>query len=163
MPAAFILPLFAIADRLPKWLGWFMTPDATLCGDQGWAKEHWQWRRRLPPRLCQYVGHAGWLLRNRVYGFKWGPLGCNAAPFEAMGNTAIKNRDSGVAGSFRLYQVGSPFWYRKTITPLCFGYCLQLAFGWQLDAPIRGRCLFMFSPRLTVFSPKKSPSGNQPI
>ena len=29
---------------LPNWLWWFQTPDNSLDGDEGWKKEHWQWR-----------------------------------------------------------------------------------------------------------------------
>lgn len=143
------IPVAFIAAAWPASFAWFLTPDNPIDGDVGHQQRTAGW--------TPYWRRVAWLLRNRAYGFKWGPLGCAAAPFEAIGNMAIKNRDNGVAGSLCLHQVGPPFWYRKTIVPLGFGYCLQLAFGWQLDAPICGRCLFMFSPRISAFRPASQP------
>lgn len=51
----------AIAPRLPKWLGWFDTPDNSLLGDKQWNKDH----------VFGYWSIVGWLYRNSLYGFKW--------------------------------------------------------------------------------------------
>lgn len=137
------IPLFAMDGWLPRWLWWFQTPDNPLTGDTG-HQARWTGRSR-------YLQQVSWLVRNRAYGFKWGPLGCPALRYATEGDPAIKNRDGARAGWMRLS--APPFWYWKSIRPIGFGMCVQMAFGWQLDAPIHGRCLFMFSPRLTAFRP----------
>lgn len=60
-----ILALFCDKDGwLPKWLGWFQTPDNSCDGDRGhkerWPKQGkiWNWMRR-----------TAWLFRNSAYGF----------------------------------------------------------------------------------------------
>lgn len=135
------IPGAFLAAWRPEWFPWLMTPDNPVDGDPG-HQERWAGKP-------VYLRRLAWLLRNRAYGFKWGPLGCPAAPYATEGDPAIKNRTGGRAGWFRLS--APPFWYVKVIRPIGFNYCLQIAMGWQLDAPIKGRCLFMFSPRVTRF------------
>jgi hypothetical protein len=157
-----ILPLFARDAMLPDWLSWFMTPDYTLEGDSGWQTEHWQWRYRLPPLLCRYVGYFGWLLRNRAYGFKWTVI---AAPIRQQdlsytGDLTIKNRDHARAGV--LHCAMPPYWQYKRVWQIPgLTLCVMLNFGWQLDNYItnptlhetRPDALFMFSPRISAFHP----------
>lgn len=139
VPVAFIAPL------RPEWFGWFLTPDNPIDGDDG-HQERWAGK---PAYLCR----VAWLIRNRAYGFKLGYIGCPARPYATEGDPTIKNRTEAKAGRFCLS--APPFWYIKIIRPIGFNYCLQIAFGWQLDAPISGRCLFMFSPRITSFYPRQ--------
>lgn len=140
--AAFVLPCFAANGWLPRALSYFQTPDNSLFGDAG-HRQRWAGKN-------EYLQQVAWLLRNRAYGFKLGPLGCDyAVGYVAHGNPRIKNRDDAVAG-WCIWQ--SAFgWYVKAVAPIGSEYCIQLALGWQLDAPINGRCLFMFSPRITKF------------
>lgn len=167
IPAAFILPLFARSGWLPKGLAWFQTPDNGLHGDRGWEEEHWQWRHRLPDLASLYITYAGWLLRNRAYGFKWSVL---AAPIEEpkaytyRGNLAIKNRDNAKAGWF-FCRMGD-YWQWKAVWKIPgTRLCAMLNFGWQLDnylsdpalVNIRPRALFMFSPRISAFRPASQP------
>jgi hypothetical protein len=127
---------------LPSWLWAFQTPDNSCDGDEG----HWmRWENR-----SAYVRRTAWLARNRAYGFKLLTIGCWHQGYTVAGDSTIGNRHNASPGSFFLRgNLGN--WYYKTIKPIGFNYCIQLALGWQLDAPIAGRCLFMFSPRITKF------------
>ena len=140
--AAFILPFWCKYEWKP-WVRLFATPDNPPEGDKGhqarWENKPIYWQR------------VAWLLRNRMYGLKLYVIGCPALRYTTEGNPRIKNRDGGVEGSFTLRSTDGEYWYKKTIKYIGYNYCIQLAFGWQLDAPIRGRCLFMFSPRVTKF------------
>lgn len=140
IPAAFIVPI--IEGIKPGLCKWFVTPDNPIYGDEGHQERTKDWPI--------YLSQVWWLLRNRAYGFKLYAIGCEfSETVEALGNPNIKNRDNGVAG--HCLWLSAAGWYWKSITPIGHSYCLQLAFGWQLDAPINGRCLYMFSPRVTKF------------
>ena len=129
---------------LPSRLWAFQTPDNSCDGDEGHLI---RWRGRPV-----YFRRVAWLARNRAYGFKLLTIGCWYQKYETKGDPAIRNRGNARAGSFVLRgNLGN--WYYKTIKPIGFNYCIQLALGWQLDSPIGGRCLFMFSPRITRFYP----------
>jgi len=162
-----VLPLFArprygpidngnaygVEPRLPRWLDWFATPDNSLLGDEG-HKARWRGR-------SQYLQMVAWLLRNRLYGFRWSVL---AAPLERSaihwsGNLNIRNRQHGVAGLLRVRMGG--YWQYKRITPLWLGRCLQLNLGWIIDPFIKdpgktGKAIYSTSVRLTAFFPDPS-------
>lgn len=137
-----VLPLFmGHGDHLPRWLAWFDTPDNPTWGDKNWQARFGK----------SHLGAMLWLIRNRAYGFKLGPLGCPVQPyFLVLGDRTIRNRDNARAG-YLLFSGDLNHWYFKCILPIGFSYCIQLAFGWQLDAPMCGRNLYMFSPRVTRF------------
>lgn len=137
-----ILPLFSWAARLPWWLNWFQTPDNNLMGDDG---HYARWSGKPP-----YLQMVAWLLRNRAYGFKWGVCGTAAKPYRCYGTPGIGNRHSYKPGKMFLFS-NDGYWYYKCVAPITKTHCWQLAFGWQLNAPIKGRCLYMFSPRITRY------------
>lgn len=137
-----VLPLFSKNAWLPDWLDWFQTPDSNLMGDDAHQA---RWLKHSP-----YLQMVMWLLRNRAYGFKWGPFGAAPKPYKVRGTPDIGNRHSYKSGwLFILNEQG--FWYFKCVYPITASYCIQLAFGWQLDAPMLGRSLYMFSPRITRY------------
>ena len=137
-----VLPLLSTRAALPRWLWWFQTPDASLLGDGGHFDRH--------ADSSAYWQMVTWLARNRAYGFKIGLAGCEFLGYVSRGNPGIKNRHDAVPGWLFL-RSASGHWYIKAVVPLGWNYCAQVAFGWQLDAPINGRCLFMFSPRITRY------------
>lgn len=49
-----------IEPRLPSYLSWFMTPDNSLWGDDGWKKKN--------PNYKSYWSMVKWLYRNPAYG-----------------------------------------------------------------------------------------------
>lgn len=51
-----------VEPRLPSYLSWFMTPDNSLWGDDGWKNVHC-------PNYKSYWGMVKWLYRNPAYGF----------------------------------------------------------------------------------------------
>lgn len=145
VPAAFVLPFFAIGRPvLPRWLSWFQTPDNDLDGDAGWLILHWQWRYKLVPTLCNYVGRVGWLLRNRAYGFKWSVL---AAPIDhapAFNGDPVVNRNNGHFGLLRCWHGNA--WQWKWVHPLKRWHLLAIAFSLSLGNFFMGDlCLFMSS------------------
>ena len=140
-----VLPLFVSSqtNSLPRWLSWFQTPDNSALGDPGHAA---RWEGE-----STYMKMFAWFLRNRAYGFKLGPLGCPVQPyFLVSGDRTIGNRNNARAG-YLIFSGDLHHWYFKCVVPIGFSYCIQLAFGWQLDAPLCGRNLYMFSPRITRF------------
>ncbi len=50
-----------VEPRLPSCLSWFMTPDNSLWGDDGWKNIHC-------PKYKSYWGMVKWLYRNPAYG-----------------------------------------------------------------------------------------------
>lgn len=93
--AAPFVVLFQRNERLPWWLAWFETPDNDLRGDAGWQDEHWQFRRKLPSWLGDYIGRVGWLWRNAAYSFDIDVLGFIAQPghtFSITGDPRVSNR-----------------------------------------------------------------------
>ena len=141
--APFLALLVGRGDHLPRQFAWFDTPDNPTWGDAGHC-ERWAGK----PRYLQVLA---WLIRNRAYGFKLGPLGCPVQPyFLVAGDRTIGNRFTGRAG-YLVFLGDLHHWYFKVIISIGFNYCIQLAFGWQLDAPINGRNLYMISPRITRF------------
>ena len=145
LPASLVVPLLERAYP-GKFSLWWLTPDNPIDGDSGHLErtKGWHW----------YPRQVWWLLRNRAYGFKLYVIGCPAPnKMRVYGNPYIKNRSNAVSGW--LFLKAPDGWYFKFVLPIGFSYCLQWAFGWQLDSRIDGRCLFMFSPRLpTRFYPK---------
>ena len=137
-----VLPLFAKNGWLPDWLDWFQTPDNNLYGDDAHQA---RWLNK-----SAYAQQVMWLLRNRAYGFKWGPLGTEPHPYRLCGTPDIGNRHSYKPGWFYLLN-DNGFWYFKCVFPITPSYCVQLGFGWQLDAKMLGRHIYMFSPRITRY------------
>lgn len=162
--AAPVLPLFAtmqdgwsdnsharaVEPRLPWWLGWFMTPDNSLWGDNGWQTKHC-------PNFKSYWGMVKWLWRNRAYGFSWTVLACPVAdPSTAVvvGDLNI-DRNNGRFGSFRI-MLGD-YWQRKWVTRIgSTDFLVSLNIGWLLDTYVKNpatvveqpKALFLCSPRL---------------
>lgn len=137
-----ILPLFSKNAWLPDWLGWFQTPDNNLMGDEGHIA---RWAGKPA-----YLQQVAWLVRNRAYGFKWDTFGAVPRPYRLRGTPDIGNRHSYKPGWFFIINEDD-FWYFKCVFPITASYCVQLGFGWQLDAPIHGRSIYMFSPRITRY------------
>lgn len=164
---AFVLPFFAkdrpglinngtdsdFGPRLPDWLSWFQTPDNDLNGDNGWKTEHWQWRFKLPSRLCSYVGMLGWLWRNPGYGFGVVFMVGNPILASLSGNPHI-NDNPGVEGSCLVHSQGLFQWvWVKRISE---GKCLYFNFGWNIKGLVDGTeykhtATFSFSPRISTW------------
>ena len=160
-----ILPLFAsaqeglidngtsygIGPRLPKRLNWFMTPDNSLNGDNGWKTEHWQWRYKLPQWLSVYVGYVGWLLRNPGQGFGFRVLTGDPIIAKWDGNVAV-NDNPGVEGHCTVHCQDLFQWvWVKRITET---KCIYCNFGWNIKGCIDGTervhlATFTFSPRIS--------------
>ncbi len=129
------------AQRLPRWLSWFDTPDNDLMGDSAHCCRH-------ATSSC-YWTMVCWLARNRAYGFKWGPLAAPmcAAAQQVTGNRNI-NRNNGQFGTLHIRMEN--YWQWKCVKPIGqTGYCWMLNFGWLLDDASQPMALFMFSPRLS--------------
>lgn len=155
-----LLPLFAVVRygkldngnaygmgaRLPEWLSWFDTPDNPISGDPQWFALH--------PHET-YLDMVGWLYRNSLYGFKWGPLACRVdfpGAIVFVGNPRV-NRNNGVLGLFRARY--GRFWQWKLVKPIAGDFGIMWNFGWQLDefvvSKAKGVALFQFSPRFVRF------------
>ncbi len=166
-PLAFILPFFAkqeeglldngtktgIGPRLPKWLSIFQTPDNSLDGDDGWRTEHWQWRFKLPVKICTYIGRVGWLWRNPAYGF--GCVYMTGDPIVAtyIGNEKV-NDDPLSEGSITVYSqdLFQFVWCKKISSTKC----LYFVFGWNIKGLINSHdtkhiATYAFSPRISTF------------
>jgi len=167
-PLAFVLPLFAEMREgpldngtkwgkgwyLPSWLNVFQTPDNSLDGDEGWRTEHWQWRFKLPVKICTYVGRLGWLWRNPGYGFSVVRFD-SAAPVVATyeGNPAV-NDSPGVEG-WCLVHAGGLFqlvWVKR----ISDSKCIYANLGWNIKGLIndprnRYTATFAFSPRISTW------------
>lgn len=137
--AAFVLPIWC-KGGWPAWSAWFATPDNPPEGDIGhrirWLSKSLYWQR------------VAWLLRNRAYGFKWGPL---AAPMRLeqliwSGDIRI-NRNNGRFGLLRI-TMGDYWQWKRVVRIGSTGYCGMLNFGWLLDDFSQKRALFLFSPRI---------------
>lgn len=170
-PLALVLPFFAVYREgplnngnewgwgwyLPKWLSWFQTPDNSLDGDYGWQHEHWQWRYKLPPKICRYVGQVGWLWRNPGYGY--GVVYFDSpVPIAATytGNKAV-NDSPGVEGQCMVHanKLFQWVWVRKIGNT---GKCFYFNFGWNIKGLIdqpecKYTCTYAFSPRISTFKP----------
>lgn len=171
-PLALILPAFAeyrygnmdngnehgMGWYLPKWLSVFQTPDNPLDGDNGWMREHWQWRYKLPASLAIYVGHVGWLWRNPGYGVGLEQFsGDRAVSVTYTGNKDV-NDSPGVEG-WCLVKTVAP---HQTIFQLVWvkrisdTHCIYCNFGWNIKGLIGSPRLyytatFAFSPRISKF------------
>lgn len=165
-----VLPLFAkdysgnsdngniikIEPRLPKYLSWFMTPDNSLWGDNGWQTIHCI-------NYKSYFGMVKWLWRNPAYGFeKFGPLSAKVSSehtIKYIGNKDIKDRPKHISG-YCLIFIGN-YWNFHLITPKLFGYCAKLEFGWKLQTYAEYPNLLKTEPYAQyVFSPRFSNIGN---
>ena len=152
-----VLPLFASPSGwLPNWLSWFQTPDNSLDGDEGWKTEHWQWRYKLPTKLCTYVGRFGWLLRNPGQGYGVEVLSGEGAPITGTytGNLAV-NDSPGVEGQCFIYvqDLVQWVWVRKIGST---GKCFYFNFGWNIKGVLTGTqymhiATYTFSPRIATF------------
>ena len=167
-PLAFFLPFFAIEREglqdngnkfamgwyLPKWLSWFQTPDNSLDGDNGWKTEHWQWRYKLPEKLCTYVGRVGWLWRNPGYGigiqyfYEQVPI---VATF--TGNDHV-NDSPGVEGCCLVHAGG--LFQLVYVKKISSNKCIYLNLGWNIkglinDPKTQYIATFAFSPRISNF------------
>ena len=128
----------AVGPRLPWWLAWFDTPDNDLDGDHNWRKAH---------PAGSYRDHLRWLFRNSLYGFKWtvlaAPMDRDRVVFDGDRTINYHTRQFGV-----LRVSMGEYWQYKRVSPIAFGWCLLMNFGWLLDDLDQPQALFMFSPRL---------------
>lgn len=162
-----VLPLFAVEREgwqnngatwgmgwyLPKWLSWFQTPDNSLDGDEGWKTEHWQWRYKLPAKICTWVGRFGWLLRNPGQGYGVEYLVGNPIVGTYTGNVAV-NDSPGVEGQCMVHvqDLFQWVWVRK----IGKSKCLYFNFGWNIKGCINNNqyshtATYTFSPRISTF------------
>lgn len=167
-----VLPLFArneegsilngtdrgVGPRLPKWLNWFMTPDNSLDGDEGWQKEHWQWRFKFPPKVASYIGQVGWLWRNPAYSYGMKYIDGYSEVYYS-GNPTIKDNDGAKEGSV-IVKVAGLFQYTYVKRIGSTSRCFYVNFGWNIRALIEPsnrrkeyRATFVFSPRISGFRP----------
>jgi hypothetical protein len=163
-----VLPLFAVEREgwqnngatwgmgwyLPKWLNWFQTPDNSLDGDEGWKTEHWQWRYKLPTKICTYVGRFGWLLRNPGQGYGVEYLVGNPIVGTYTGNLAV-NDSPGVEGQCMIHvqDLFQWVWVRKIGNG---NKCVYFNFGWNIKGCIHNdqyshTATYTFSPRISTF------------
>lgn len=168
-----LLPLFAkIEDgplnnntaygpgpRLPKWLNWFMTPDNSLDGDEGWQTEHWQWRYNLPITLCKYVGEVGWLWRNPAYSYGMEYIDGTIEP-EIDGDKSIGDNQTAKEGWLIVKSQGL-FQYVYVKRIFNTNRCIYVNLGWNIRALVdpnnrkkHYRATFVFSPRVSGFYPR---------
>lgn len=157
-----ILPLFAAQEygwcdnhsyeafepRLPKWLGWFMTPDNSLDGDA-------TFKRLNPP---SYWSQVKWLWRNPAYSFGLKYL---EAPYTTTvaGDKTIKDNDNAKEGWCFVTANGLfQFTYVKRI--VSSSRCVYVNLGWNIRAlvddgirfkPNPYQATFVFSPRISGF------------
>ena len=82
-----IVALFICGDGyLPRWLGWFQTPDNPAIGDKAFQLNQMPWTLRLPDWLARYFLCIGWAWRNPAYGYdQW-------AGFPVVGSTMYWSR-----------------------------------------------------------------------
>jgi hypothetical protein len=146
------LPLFAVErygpinnntgmgtePRLPLWLAWFDTPDNSLLGDLHWKQDH--------PK-GGYWSRVGWLYRNRLYGFKWGPIAAPwSQPIVVHGDPDI-NYATGHFGEMDIKM--NCYWQWKIVKRIGkTRRCWVINMGWLLDNTSSAKALYMFSPRL---------------
>lgn len=134
----------AIEPRLPSWLNWFMTPDNSLWGDEGWRKEH------CPRYWDTYIGMVGWLWRNPAYGFDRA-IGATILPDDTVsfrGNPQVQDKPAYKAGY--CFTTIRDYWHLKFVSEYC-----NFDFGWRLktyaEDPSRIETQplapFVFSPR----------------
>lgn len=129
----------ALGHRLPSWLAWFDTPDNALEGDSNWQASHiWP---------SSHWSMAGWLLRNRAYGFKWSVLSAPNNMLRIVEGDKLINYHTSRFGELRITM--GDYWQWKRIGKLGnTGYGYMLNFGWLLDDTSQERALFLFSPRI---------------
>lgn len=154
-----VLPLFAeerdgkldnakaegVGARLPTWLAWLDTPDNSLDGDAAFIEKTAKW----PP----YLRRVRWLLRNRAYGLKTGPLAYDYAPgktgVQCSGDPSV-NRNNGVTGTYTC-RTSDGHWQRKIVKKLIGDWGIMWNFGWQLDEFVpegkKGKAMLQLSPR----------------
>lgn len=142
---------------MPSCLSWFGTFDNDLTGDDGWKKEHWQWRYKLPLPLSDYVGMVGWLWRNPAYGYAVRHLD-GTTPATWSGDKTIRDNDNARAG-WCFVKAGGLFQW-TWIKPIGFKRCVRITLGWNIAAlvddnvqpkPNPYEATFVFSPRLSGF------------
>jgi hypothetical protein len=136
----FLAPILALLANdegfLPRWLVWFQTLDNSLDGDEGWRKEHWQWRFRLPSALSIYVGRVGWLWRNPFYGFDLliaSALIPQQSPDNLVihGDPQVQDKPHGREG-YCYVSIGG--WWSLTLIKRLPGStkCIKVVAGWSL-------------------------------
>jgi hypothetical protein len=133
--------------RLPKWLGWFMTPDNSLDGDATFEKLN-------PP---SYWSKVKWLWRNPAYSFA---IRYMTGPFTAQikGDNTIKDNDNAKAG-WCFVKINGLFQF-VLVAPIGFSRCIYVNLGWNIRALVDPNAkpnihpyeaTFVFSPRISGF------------
>lgn len=104
-PLTPLLVLLATKEnKLPSWLAWFDTFDATLDGDEGWINGTRPYKEEKS-KYQRYVNRCYWLWRNSLYGFSRSVVGYKhykLAPKETMkiyGDLETTNTHQGHSGS----------------------------------------------------------------
>lgn len=141
-----------VEPRLPSWLNWFMTPDNSLWGDNGWQTKH------CVGLYQTYWGMAGWLMRNRGYGFTWGPLSAfvrSPDDIRYEGEINVDRNYPENTGKKFFAQMGRYFEYKASWKIPFIQRAFIFKCGWLLDAYIgrdihleQPNALFLFSPRI---------------
>ncbi len=157
-----ILPLFASQQdgwndnhsywgpgpRLPKWLGWFQTPDNSLDGDATFEKING----------TGYIAKIKWLVRNPAYAFALRYLTPEYTT-AVSGDKTIKDNDNAKEGwclvhANNLFQLV----YIKRI--FSTSRCVYVNLGWNVRGlvddnvnpkPNPWQATFVFSPRISGF------------
>ena len=142
--------------RLPKWLNWFMTPDNSLDGDEGWQTEHWQWRYKFPTAIACYIGQVGWLWRNPAYSYGMKYIDGNVEP-TYTGDPTIKDNANAKEG-YLLVHEDRLFQYVCVKRIFKTNKCFYINLGWNIRALLDPgnrknpyRATFVFSPRVSGF------------
>lgn len=142
-----------VEPRLPKWLNWYMTPDNSLYGDQGWRLQH------CPHHWRDYFGQVLWLWRNPAAGFCWSVLGGRID-----GDTLFHVKDSGSGLNVDKGQ-GAFGWFRITASTGLFQCRIvkhlwgekawTFDYGWLLDPYVKDDHLYFHQPTaLFQFQPQ---------
>ena len=126
--AYLLTPLIALALQpdgyLPKWLGWFQTPDAPATGAAFWKAKN--------PTYSTYKLCVTWLWRNPAQGFDQ-ITAANISydtPVKVYGDLNI-NDQIGKGGWFLL--VGGGVFQFAAVIPVGSSHTLDIGAGWRLD------------------------------
>ena len=139
---AWFVVLFQKDEQLPKWLSWFMTPDANLTGmgtvlkpngtigggDIGFYE---RWKNRSP-----YLRRVAWLYRNPTNYFDEQVLGfpVNGNDMLTTGDLEIKNRSHAKEGRYFINDLNSDafeFYYIKRWSK---NRCIRARIGYKIKS-----------------------------
>lgn len=144
-----------VEPRLPMYLNWFMTPDNSLWGDDGWKSKH---SVDLGLDYKSIDGMAAWLKRNACYQLSWGPLGGRIeedTTFTSTGNLNIDD-STGTIGVCSVKASNGLFQYKKVAyLPWSKDRGFMFTYGWLLDSYVKDKNLFVMEPKaIFQFEPR---------